>query len=83
MAVLLASYVLSDISAWPHVAGAWHNPILNRLHVKVAYHNTDRVIQFDLDATEPDSVSRWVAFEVMKTAAELRDIEEVRKRLTA
>lgn len=76
---------LTIISTWPNVAGAWHNHFTNVLHVKVAVGETDRVITFDLNGrnNSPVSIRSWVAYEVVRTATELRDIEDVRRRLTA
>lgn len=76
---------LTAISTWPHVAGAWHDCLTNILHVKVAVGETDRVITFALNGrnNSPVSIRSWVAYEIVRTATELRDIEAVRRRLAA
>lgn len=76
---------LTIISTWPYVAEAWRNCLTNVLHVKVAVGETDRVITFDLNGrnNSPVSIRSWVAYEIVRTATELRDIEAVRRRLTA
>jgi hypothetical protein len=73
------------IQGWPNVPSAWYDRPKQMLHVKVAIGNSDRTLTFDLaaHADHPGNLRHWVAFEVMRTAGELRDVENVRRRLTA
>ena len=85
MAVTYYPSDLTVISTWAHVAEAWHNCLTNVLHVKVAVGETNRIITFDLDGrnNSPVNVRSWAAHEIARTVTELRDIEAVRRRLTA
>lgn len=53
------------------------------LHVKVVVGKVDRVLTFDLNVVQSSYLRQWVAFEVMRTTEELRDIDTVRRRLIA
>lgn len=72
------------IQSWPNVPSAWYDRLTRALHVKVAIGNSERTLTFDLatHANHPGNLRHWVASEVMRTAEELRDVENVRQRLT-
>jgi len=82
MAITIDSEFIQSI---PNVAGAWTDHIKSKLFVAVRIGEAERALQFDLSAhiEAPDSLNHWVAFEVMRAAWELREIDAVTKRLTA
>ena len=83
MAITYALDDLYTIQRWPNVAVAWHDVLNNVLHVKVVIGKVDRVLTFDLNVAQSSYLRQWVALEVMRTTEELRDIDTVRRRLTA